>query len=155
MTKHSFWERTILRSTVTSRDVKKPEMVIGYLTGPFFAMLINGILVCYLTSYYSDILGVSDKGSFFSVLMAVSAVLVVAANLVTGILIDRFRTVQGRARPLILISGPITFLSGILIFAVPTGNELLKLAWVAVSYNLFFAFAHPVPNCQRQADVVG
>lgn len=141
---YSIWKRRFLRSRVTSCAVKLPEMLIGYFIGPFFVMLINGILVCYLTSYYSDILGFSNQGQFLAAMMMISAVLVVVANLVTGLLIDHFRTAQGRARPLILISGPFTMISGILVFAVPTGNEFLKLAWVAVSYNLFFAFAHAI-----------
>lgn len=144
MTKQSFWGKRFLRSMVTSSDVKLPELLIGYFIGPSFAMLINGILACFLTAYYTDILGFSNHRHFLSMLMIVSAVLVVISNLVTGLLIDRVKTIQGRARPLILISGPITMLSGILIFAVPTGNELLKFIWVAISYNLFFAFAHAI-----------
>ena len=134
--------KKLFASKIKTAKVTKKEMILGYLIGPFCSMLINGILMCYLTAYYSDFLGLADSGSFLSVLMSVSAVLVVIANILTGIVIDKIRTLQGCARPFLLLSGPITFIAGILIFAVPTDNGIVKMIWVAISYNLFFSFSH-------------
>ena len=41
-TKNGLWNSPLLRSQVTSEDVRPPEMLFGYLIGPFGALLASG-----------------------------------------------------------------------------------------------------------------
>ena len=41
--KQDIWGSPLLRSQVSSPNVKPPEMLIGYLIGPFGALLASGI----------------------------------------------------------------------------------------------------------------
>lgn len=132
----------LLKSRVKSANVKLPEMALGYLIGPFGALIINAVFTSFLNRFYTDALGLS--GTFITLLPLVSTVLVVIANIVVGIMIDKTKTKIGKARPYLLISAPLMALACILIFAVPSGNELLQLIWIAVSYNLYYAVAYPV-----------
>ena len=49
----------ILKTKITSDDVKIPEMLIGYLVAPLCAMLANSIFSAYLTRYYADVIASS------------------------------------------------------------------------------------------------
>lgn len=47
----------VLKTRITSANVKPPEMLLGYFVGPFMAFISNAIFASYLNRYYSDILG--------------------------------------------------------------------------------------------------
>lgn len=125
-----------------SSNVTFSEMALGYLIGPFGALITNAVFTSFLNRFYTDILGMAGK--FLTLLPLVSTIFVVAGNLIVGVVIDRTRTRFGKARPYLLASAPLLAVSCILIFAVPAGNELLKIIWIAVSYNLYFAIAYPI-----------
>lgn len=126
---------------IRSDDVKMPELVLGYFLGPFGALITNALFVSFLNRFYTDILGM--KGAFITLLPLISTIFVVIGNLFMGIAIDKTRTPAGKARPFLLVSAPLMLVSIVLIFSVPTGNDILMMIWVAVSYNLFFAIAYP------------
>ena len=67
-------------------------------------------------------------------------------NLLIGRLIDHTRTRQGKARPWLLISGGLIAVAGCLLYAVPRASMAVQMAWIVVSYNLFFAFAYSIYN---------
>ncbi len=125
-----------------SEKVNLPEMVLGYLVGPFGALITNAVFTSFLNRFYTDILGMA--GRFLTLLPLISTIFVVAGNLIVGVVIDRTRTRFGKARPYLLASAPLLVAACILIFAVPSGNELLRIVWIAVSYNLYFAVAYPI-----------
>ena len=52
----SLFEKPLLSTKVRSANVKPVEMLLGYLVGPFCAMLANGIFTTYLTRYFRDVL---------------------------------------------------------------------------------------------------
>ena len=79
-----------------------PEMLLGYFIGPFGALLSSGIFTSILQNYFTDVLKL-DLG-FLTTLQLISTVLIVAANLVVGQLIERTRALAGKARPWILLS---------------------------------------------------
>lgn len=139
-TSHGFLN-FIMKSRIRSEDVKLPELAFGYFLGPFGALITNALFVSFLNRFYTDILGM--KGTFITLLPLVSTVFVVIGNLVMGIVMDKTKTPAGKARPFLLISAPLMLVSIVLIFSVPTGNEILMMVWVAISYNLFFAIAYP------------
>ena len=101
-TKNGPWNSPLLRSQVTSEDVRPPEMLFGYLIGPFGALLASGIFTSQLQNYLTNVLKL-DLG-FLTTLQLLSTILIVAANLVVGQLIERTRTLAGKARPWILLS---------------------------------------------------
>ena len=87
--KSNFWSSPLTRSHITSDDVKMPEMLLGYFIGPFGALLSSGIFTSILQNYFTDVLKL-DLG-FLTTLQLISTVLIVAANLVVGQLIERTR----------------------------------------------------------------
>ncbi|MCW0930259.1 MFS transporter, partial [Streptococcus anginosus] len=54
----------VLKTRITSANVKAPEMLLGYFVGPFMAFISNAIFGSYLNRYYSDVLGWTDSSKF-------------------------------------------------------------------------------------------
>ena len=138
-----FWNTPLTDSLVKSPDVKLPEMLIGYFIGPFGALLSSGIFTSFLNKYFTDVLKL-DTG-FLSVLQLVSTLLIVAANLIVGQLIERTRVLAGKARPWVLLSALILSVSSVLMFIVPFEGTA-KMVWIAIAYNLYYAVAYPIYN---------
>jgi len=146
-----FFENPALKTKITSSQVKLQEMLIGYFLAPLCAMMANSIFSAYLTRYYADVIGLTDKqfGIFSMMLPIVSTIFVVAGNLLVGQLIDNTRTPAGKARPYLLLAVPIMAVAIILLFMTPGGdniestNYLMKMVWIAISFNLFYAVGYP------------
>lgn len=138
-----FWNTPLTDSLVKSPDVKLPEMLIGYFIGPFGALLSSGIFTSFLNKYFTDVLKL-DTG-FLSVLQLVSTLLIVAANLIVGQLIERTRVLAGKARPWVLLSALTLSVSSVLMFIVPFEGTA-KMVWIAIAYNLYYAVAYPIYN---------
>lgn len=138
-----FWNTPLTGSLVKSPDVKLPEMLIGYFIGPFGALLSSGIFTSFLNKYFTDVLKL-DTG-FLSVLQLVSTLLIVAANLIVGQLIERTRVLAGKARPWVLLSALTLSVSSVLMFIVPFAGTA-KMVWIAIAYNLYYAVAYPIYN---------
>lgn len=140
-------EKPIFRTRITSANVKPPEMLLGYFLGPFCALISNATFGSYLNRYYSDILGWTDAarfGAFSALLPMISVIFVVLGNLFVGQMMEKTRTSQGKARPLLLLSAPLVMLAIITLFIVPKdASPALQMAWIAVSYNLYYAVSYP------------
>lgn len=138
----------IFNSKVHSKNVEGKEKWFGYLLGPCGALLLNAVLATYLNVYYTDVLKLTTVwgGMFLVVFPLVSKVIDAITNVLMGYIIDRTRTKQGKARPWLLLSAPLLFVTGILLFLVPSGNQTLQIVWVMVSYNLFYSFAYTIFN---------
>lgn len=141
--KKDFWNSPLTRSAIRSDDVKMPEMLIGYLIGPFGALLSSGIFGSFLNKYFTDVL-LLDTG-FLTTLQLVSTIFIVAANLIVGQLIERTRTMAGKARPWLLLSALTLSVACLLMFVVPF-DGIAKMIWVAIAYNLYYAVAYPIYN---------
>lgn len=135
-------------SRVHSQNVTGKEKWLGYLIGPCGALLLNAVLATYLNVYYTDVLNLTGVwgGVFLTVFPIVSKMIDAITNMLMGYIIDRTRSKQGKARPWIFISAPLIALTGILLFTVPDGSIGLQVAWVMVSYNLFYSFAYTIYN---------
>lgn len=133
----------LLNSKIKSTDVKMPEMLIGYFIGPFGALLASGIFTSILQNYFTDVLKLDL--TFLTTLQLVSTILIVAANLIVGQLIERTHCLAGKARPWILLSALTMSIGSVLMFIVPF-EGLMKMIWVAIAYNLFYAVAYPIYN---------
>ncbi len=128
-----------------------PEGVLGYLVGPTLALLANSILANYFNKYMSDILKINSwAAGFFTWLPVISVIFVVIGNILVGRLMDRSRSKAGKARPLLLVSVPISLLALLFLFvfspysATGTQWHAGALFCIAVGYNLWFAFAYPM-----------
>lgn len=127
-------------SLIQSENVTKAERVLGYFVGPCLAyMVYNGLAGTYLTQFYTDVLGVA--GAILTWMPLISKIVSSIMGLLIGRIIDKTRTAQGKARPWILLSGVLLSACGFLLYAVPRASDSIQIAWVVVSYNLFFSFA--------------
>lgn len=138
----SIWDSPLTSSLARSEKVGISEMVIGYLLGPFGAMLSSGVFTSMLQSYFTDVLKLNL--AFLTGLQLVSTILIVAANLIVGQLIERTRLMAGKARPWILLSALTMSVASVLMFIVPFDNPTVKMVWVAIAYNLYYAVAYPI-----------
>ncbi len=150
-TKPGLLERGILKSRVKSSNVKIPEIVFGYLIGPFGAMLAGGVFSSFLNKYWTETLfaGQITAGvnTFLTLLPALSAILIVIGNLLAGQIIERTRSRAGKARPWILLSAVTVTITCILMFVWPYSmNVTAKCVLTGISYNLYYAIASPLYN---------
>ena len=142
-TAKNIWESPLARSSIRTEEVKLPEMLIGYLIGPFGALLSSGIFTSMLQNYFTDVLKLDL--SFLTGLQLLSTILIVAANLVVGQLIERTKALAGKARPWILLSAATLSVASVLMFIVPFEGTA-KMVWIAIAYNLYYAVAYPIYN---------
>ncbi len=138
----------LFESRVHSQNVTSKEKWLGYLLGPCGALLLNAVLATYLNVYYTDVLNLTGVwgGLFLTLFPIVSKIIDAITNVVMGYIIDRTKTKQGKARPWLLLSAPLIAVTGVLLFVVPSGNQKLQIAWVMISYNLFYSFAYTIYN---------
>lgn len=152
--KKSFFNNPLLSSKIKSRRVKLfPEVALGYLVGPMFALISNGIVNTYLFQYYDKVLGLKSSALLFETLLPIiSSIVIIIGNLLIGKLINRKPTAAGKARPLILLGLPILAIALLLLFIVPmnydaAGNPQAPSIWsllmIAIGYNLYYALAYP------------
>lgn len=134
------FSKPVLNAVVKSENVTKSERIMGYFVGPCLAyMVYNGLAGSYLTQFYTDVLGIA--GIFLTWMPLFSKIISSIVGLLIGRIIDRTRTAQGIARPWILCSGILLTVCGFLLYAVPRASYAVQIAWVVVSYNLFFSLA--------------
>ena len=158
-----FLNSKFFSSRIKSANVKLfPEAALGYLLGPIMALISNAIINSYLLRYYTDVMGLGSDdwagSSLFLVLLQVlSAVIIVIGNLVVGKLMDKVKTKNGKARPLLIASLPLIALAIFSLFFAPfpwkentlgiltldEGTALWSMIIMAVGYNLYYAICYP------------
>ncbi len=141
--KNDFWGSPLAASSVRTENVRLPEMLLGYFIGPFGALLSSGIFTSILQNYFTDVLKLDL--SFLTGLQLFSTILIVAANLIVGQLIEHTRVLAGKARPWILLSALTLSVASVLMFIVPF-EGVAKMVWIAIAYNLYYAVAYPIYN---------
>lgn len=148
MGKKNLLNAKALQSKVHGTQIKASEKWLGYLLGPAGALLLNAVLATYLNVYYTDVLKLTSVwgGIFLTVFPIISKVVDSITNIVMGYLIDHTHTVQGKARPWLLLSAPLLTISGILLFTVPSASTTVQVIWVILSYNLFYSFSYTIFN---------
>lgn len=144
MTQANALSGRVWNSRVRSQNVTGMEKWLGYLAGPCGALLFNAVMATYLNVYYTDVLGLG--GLFLVIFPVISKVIDAITNVIMGYVIDRTRTKQGKARPWLLLSAPLVAVTGVLLFVVPSGNDILQIAWVMISYNLYYSVAYTIYN---------
>lgn len=142
--KQGIWSNPLLSSKIKSSDVKPPEILIGYFIGPFGALLASGIFTGMLQKYLTDVLKLDLN--FLTGLQLISTIFIVIANLVVGQLIERTNTMAGKARPWILLSAFTLSTASVLMFIVPFEDKVVRMVWIAIAYNTYYAIAFPIYN---------
>ena len=138
-----------LNTRVKSDTVRGSERWIGFFLGPaLVATLYAAVSGSYLNTFYTDVLQLSPVagGLFLSLMPVVSKIIDAITNIIMGRIVDNTTCVQGKARPWILLSGPLMAIAAVLMFAVPRGNVLITAVWVVFSYNLFFSISYTMYN---------
>lgn len=141
-----------LDSRIKSANVQKSERWLGFFASPAIIYIAYYVMSgTYLNQFYVDVVkaGGIAGGAFLALLPVLSKVLDAVTNLLMGMVIDRTKTRQGKARPWLLISAPILAIAGIALYVVPSGNSTLQVIWIAISYNLYFAFAFTAYNMSQ------
>ena len=136
-----------------------PEGAMGYLIGPTMAALANSVLANYYNTYMSNVLNINKwAGWFFTWIPVISVVFVIFGNILVGRLMDKNRTSAGKARPLLLLSVPISLVSLLILFVFsPYVNEtmqnrqLIALVLMTVGYLGWFGFAYPMYSTPHAA----
>ena len=139
----NFWNTPLTSSLIKGKDVRLPEMLLGYFIGPVGGLLSSGIFTSILNTYFTDVLKLDL--TFLTTLQLVSTILIVIANLVVGQLIERTRVLAGKARPWILLSALTLSVASVLMFIVPF-EGVMKMVWIAIAYNLYYSVAYPIYN---------
>lgn len=138
-----------LDSRIKSANVQKSEQWLGFFASPMLLyMAYYAMSGTYLNQFYVDVLKIGGigGGAFLVLLPILSKAFDAVTNLLMGLIIDRTKTRQGKVRPWILIAGPCVTLTGILLYTVPKLSTMGQAIWIAVSYNLYFAFAFTMYN---------
>lgn len=107
---------------------------IAYGTGGFANNLIADMIIVYLLFFYTDIYGIPAgvAGTMFIVVRVIDAF----TDMAMGMIVDRTSTKYGKLRPWILI-GAIPFgVMAVLCFVTPPLNEVGKIVYAYVTYNL-------------------
>ena len=144
-TKGSILNKPIFNSKIKSANVKFKEMILGYLIGPIGGLVTSQIFAVYLNTYWTDVLGFGEKYSaFLSLFPLISIIFIALGNFVVGRLIDRTKTRHGKARPYFFPAAVLLAGATVLLYAVPSGNQVLQLVWIAVAYNIYYAVAYPL-----------
>ncbi len=140
----------VLNSRIQSHNTTAKEKWLGYLAGPAGALLVNALLAQgFLNVFYTDELGMSGVwgGMFLVVFPILSKILDAVTNLIMGAIIDRTHTVQGKARPWLLLSVPLVVIFGVLLYLVPlNASTTVKAIYIIFTYNLYYCFAFTMYN---------
>ena len=161
MGRKSLFESKLMRSKIKTPTVSIfPETAMGYFIGPFLALISNGVVNIWLIQYWDKVLGLGTWNPLFETLLPIiSSVVIVIGSLFVGRLMERKPSLAGKARPLILLGMPVIAAALLILFLVPfpdaakeflpqeevsTNGGLLASIFIAIGYNLYFAFAWPL-----------
>lgn len=142
--KSGFWNLPLLNSRTNKQKVNLWEMAFGYFLGPLCVLAMTSVVSTYYLTFYRTYDDVVAQGGFLVLLPLISVIPMALANILVGIILGKWKTVQGKARPLILIGGPLLLFSGIVMFIIPYFSLGFRMVWMAITYNLFAALANPV-----------
>ena len=142
-------EKPAFDSRIQSDEIGNKERWIGFFLGPaLVATVYAAVGGSYLNSFYTDVLHLNSlaAGLFLTLMPILSKILDAITNVIMGHIVDNTKSRQGKARPWILLSGPLMTISAILLFTVPTSNMTVTAVWVTCSYNLYFCVAYTMYN---------
>lgn len=138
------WNLPVLNTRIKSDQVSLPEMVFGYFLGPLLVLSMTCVVSTYYLTFYRTYDDIVSQGSFLVLLPLISVIPMAISNILVGIVLGRTRTRQGKARPFLITAAPLLLISGIVMFCIPYLSLGVRMAWMAITYNLFAAIANPI-----------
>lgn len=141
--------KPVFNSRIKTEEVKNKERWVGYFLGPALVACVGGAVGgSYLNSFYTDVLHLNSfaAGAFLALMPVISKIIDAITNLIMGQIVDNTKSSQGKARPWILISGPLLMISTLLLFAVPRSTMVVQAIWVTFSYNLYYSISYTMYN---------
>lgn len=147
--KSSIWNSNFMNSRIRSANVQNSERWLGFFAGPGMLYIAYFVVAgTYLNVFYTDVVKAGGLwgGLFLTLMPFLSKILDVITNITMGRIVDKTHTKQGKARPWVFVAGPLIAIAGILMYAVPQGSDLVKMIWIIISYNLYFAFSFTIYN---------
>ncbi len=142
-------DKPIFDSRIKTDEIKNKERWLGYFLGPALVATVSGAVGgSYLNSFYTDVLHMNAiaGGAFMALMPVISKIIDAITNLIMGQIVENTKSRQGKARPWILVSGPLMLISTLLLFMVPASTTFARAAWVAGSYNLYFSVSLTIYN---------
>ncbi len=144
---NGWFDKPFWNSKITSANVTKKEKWLGYVVGPFGVMMLQSIVNSYFNQYLTDTLGFTvDRGlwiaSFMVMFPVFSKMIDAVTNVIMAKIIDNTTCRQGKLRPWLILSLPITVASIIMMFAIPNMDAKAQAIWVIVAYNLFYSVGY-------------
>lgn len=136
-------------SRIKSDEVKGVERWVGFFLGPaLVATIYCSVSGSYLNTFYTDVLhlGSVAGGLFLTLMPIVSKCLDAVTNIIMGRFVDNTKSRQGKARPWILISGPLMMIAAALMFMAPTSSTTLTVIWVTCTYSVYFCITYTMYN---------
>lgn len=124
-------------SRIQSANTTKREMWLGYVLGPYGMLLIQSIVNSYYNRYLTDVLGfTSAKGLWIAAFMVafpvVSKIIDGITNIVMSALLDRTASPQGKLRPWLILSLPVTIIAALMMFWIPVASPKAQAIWVVM-----------------------
>lgn len=148
------FEKDFMNSKATTNAVSTKEWVLGHLIGPLGLIFVVNTIAALVEKFFTQQTGamygaqnvamIQQMGGVYEIVMTTAKVLAVGMGLLSGWLIQRTESKQGRMRPWHLIFGFVSIIIGCLIFLFP-GNTLGEAYW----YYFFFLLIcyHTVGSC--------
>ena len=110
---------------------------LAYGCGDFSSNIMYSAMAAFLLFYYTDVVGVSAAA--VGVIMMCSRLFDGVSDLIMGVIIDRTKSLFGKAIIWILRLVIPYAIGTVLLFSIPTGwSQTAKLIYIFFSYNLAF-----------------
>lgn len=103
-------------------------------SGEFGRYSIQALAITYVVYYFTTVYGISAAATGTIVLVA--RIIGAAWNFIFGILIDRIKTKQGKARPFILWMPVVITVVLLCMYSIPFSDGMAKILWGGVMYTL-------------------
>lgn len=144
--KFSFLDSKFFNSKVKSANVKNGERWLGFFLGPALVACVGQVCGGYANLYYTDVLDMSPiaGGLFLALMPIISKIIDAITNIIMGRIVDNTTSRQGKARPWILVAGPMLALSSILLYLFPGESIAIQVLWATVTYNLYHCISNTV-----------
>ena len=121
-----------MEATKTTRKVPLINK-LAYALGTGGGNIFSQIAAAFLLQYYTDtaLIGAGSIATMFLVCRVFDGI----SDLIMGGVVDKTNTKIGKARPWLILSGPLLFLGIVLLMHVPAGaSESMKLVYAYATY---------------------
>ena len=137
--KEGLFEKSFMRSRVTSEEMTMKEKLLGFLIGPFGTLALIAVINQLAELYYTEIFYVDEifgVGTYL-VMSWVVKVVSMLAGLAVAYIIEHSVSSQGKIRPIILIGSVLCALGGLFMFLIPDMPDIARLIWVYAANILY------------------